>query len=166
MCACVRFVCHYSVSIPGIEDLCFPESTTSLGKVSEGDESRMRCALIEVIESRASPSDVFLFLVTREDRSVLYGVCMIQNEILAEWPDLHADLDLSHFKSSYVSAPRAYCVVSHYPFFDLHLKLIRALIGTPTVCEARCEGRERRQEREKRGDMRQEREERRDRRQE
>ena len=60
------------------------------------------------------------------DNMPLYGVCCYMDEIVHRPPSILKDVypDSTAPLSRYlVSAPRCYCLLTHYPFFSLHLKV-------------------------------------------
>lgn len=58
----------------------------------------------------------------------LYGCCWYVREMLHRPPYLARQQYRScraPFRQCMIAAPRCYCLLSHYPFFDLHFKVSR-----------------------------------------
>lgn len=66
------------------------------------------------------------------DNFPLYGVCWYVREMLHRPPSLARSRYRSSrapFRSCMISAPRCYCLLSHYPFFDLHFRVRAGACG-------------------------------------
>lgn len=56
----------------------------------------------------------------------LFGVCCCSLESVHRPPHLarhHYPSCRAPFRSCMIAAPRVYCLLSHYPFFDLHFQV-------------------------------------------
>ena len=56
----------------------------------------------------------------------LFGVCSVVPEVLHRPPHLARHRYPSckaPFRSCMIAAPRCYCMLSHYPFFELHFQV-------------------------------------------
>ncbi|XP_050365548.1 uncharacterized protein LOC126784096 [Argentina anserina] len=75
----------------------------------------------------------FIFSLKVADNATLYGVCLHVSEIVQRPPAIlgitsplpHSSGGLFRFL---VSAPRCYCVLSKYPFFELHYEMLNSII--------------------------------------
>ena len=80
------------------------------------------------------------------DNMPLYGVCCVMDEIAARPPSLarEAGAAIGPRASRYlVAAPRCYCLLTHYPFFMLHLKASATYFvafTTDGVSSGSCQG--------------------------
>jgi hypothetical protein len=72
----------------------------------------------------------FVFLLKVADNVTLYGVCVLVHEMVQRPPGVLAmSMAFSPAPppplSKYlVSAPRCYCILTQYPFFDLHFEVL------------------------------------------
>ena len=60
------------------------------------------------------------------DNMPLYGVCCYMDELVHRPPAILRSLFPEHnapLNRYLVAAPRCYCLLTHYPFFSLHLKV-------------------------------------------
>lgn len=73
------------------------------------------------------------------DNMPLYGICCYMDELVHRPPAILSDL--FHMPSPpltryLVSAPRCYCMLTHYPFFSLHFKVrVAQLIPPIPICD-------------------------------
>jgi hypothetical protein len=66
----------------------------------------------------------------------LYGCCWYVREMLHRAPYLARTRFRScraPFRQCMIAAPRCYCLLSHYPFFELHFR-VRGVSGVPGTC--------------------------------
>jgi hypothetical protein len=97
-------------------------------------------ALNEVIYSQPHQTQgdhSFVFLMRVADGPAaaprpLYGVCCYMRELVHRPPALAraafpgCDAPLSRYM---VAAPRCYCLLTHYPFFALHFRVLQTILG-------------------------------------
>lgn len=61
----------------------------------------------------------------------LYGCCWYVREMLHRPPYLarqHYRSCRAPYRQCMIAAPRCYCLLSHYPFFDLHFRVSEAVV--------------------------------------
>jgi hypothetical protein len=93
-------------------------------------------ALAEVVcgqpaATREDHSFVFLLKVADGARP-LYGVCALAAELVHRPPALGRTTTTPPpppLRRYLVAAPRCYCLLSHHPFFELHFRVLQALLG-------------------------------------
>jgi hypothetical protein len=92
-------------------------------------------ALNEVIYSQSyqtSDTQSFVFTLKGSSQQTLYAVCCYVKELLHRPPTMarsaypECTAPLSRYM---VVAPRCYCLVSRYPFFSLHFRVLSTLLG-------------------------------------
>ncbi|KAK9834290.1 hypothetical protein WJX81_004017 [Elliptochloris bilobata] len=113
---------------PDAAAFCFPhgvqpallERTPSLSALNE-----LVCSQAHTASDAAS----FIFTMKVADDLPLYGVCCYMDELVARPPSvLRAPGDAApELPQFLVSAPRCYCLLTHYPFFPLHMKVLHLL---------------------------------------
>jgi hypothetical protein len=104
--------------------LCFPA-----GVAPEKLRRSPSCsALDEVVLGRRvdGAEQCFVFRLKAAGNFPLYGVCWHVREMLHRAPGLAGGryrACRAPFRSCMIAAPRCYCLVTHYPFFDLHFRV-------------------------------------------
>ncbi|GIL81434.1 hypothetical protein Vretimale_989 [Volvox reticuliferus] len=112
-------------------DLCFPHRVTPV----KLRRSPSMSSLHEVVYGRhaaARDDQCFIFLLKVGTNLPLYGICCAVPEVLHRPPHLARHLYPTcrmPFRSVMIAAPRVYCLLSHYPFFDLHFQVLNVLLG-------------------------------------
>ncbi|GLC38217.1 hypothetical protein PLESTB_001086800 [Pleodorina starrii] len=112
-------------------DLCFPHKVAPV----KLRRSPSLSSLHEVVYGRhaaARDDQCFIFLLKVGTSLPLYGVCCAVPEVLHRPPHLARHLFPAcrmPFRSVMISAPRVYCLLSHYPFFDLHFQVLNVILG-------------------------------------
>ncbi|KAF6252579.1 hypothetical protein COO60DRAFT_515548 [Scenedesmus sp. NREL 46B-D3] len=79
----------------------------------------------------------FVFMIKVADNFPLYGCCWYVHEMLHRPPYLARGRYRSchaPFRQCMIAAPRCYCLLSRYPFFELHFRVSRS-----ARCSACCE---------------------------
>eukprot|EP00899_Mesostigma_viride_P012489 jgi/Mesvir1/21240/Mv06672-RA.1 len=80
----------------------------------------------------------YIFLLQSGESAPLYGVCMVVNEMLNHPPGVARPKDAlkdtscasSMPLSRYlVASPRCYCLLTYYPFFDLHFEVLASILA-------------------------------------
>ncbi|GLI61000.1 hypothetical protein VaNZ11_003258 [Volvox africanus] len=112
-------------------DLCFPHRVTPV----KLRRSPSMSSLHEVVYGRhaaARDDQCFIFLLKVGTNLPLYGICCAVSEVLHRPPHLARHLYPTcrmPFRSVMIAAPRVYCLLSHYPFFDLHFQVLNVILG-------------------------------------
>jgi len=122
-------VYHYPdtpVGIPGVEDFCFP---TGVG-MEVMKPTTCQSNLMEMRHNQEylkHPERSFVFLLTNEDSTVYYGICIHKKELLEDAP-FYMDGPLIPEKF-HASTMRCYCLITKYPFFRLHLDFLQSVFA-------------------------------------
>ncbi|KAG2488060.1 hypothetical protein HYH03_013364 [Edaphochlamys debaryana] len=112
-------------------DLCFPHKVSPYRL----RRSPSMSSLHEVVYGRQAASrddQCFIFLLKVGTSLPLYGICCAVPEMLHRPPHLARHLYpacRAPFRSVMIAAPRVYCLLSHYPFFDLHFQVLNVILG-------------------------------------
>jgi len=125
---------HYPTSnpvmIPGLADFCFPSGIqpTKLRKTKSNSN------LLQVLYSQSynhEQDNAFVFMLTTIEKELLYGVCVVKHESVRHKPSFFPPADEAEQSSdgpADVAAPRCYCLVTRFPFLELHFDLIYSLL--------------------------------------
>jgi hypothetical protein len=128
------------ISIPKIAGFCFPHGITPT-KVPRKDFTEDQLLKILFISNHEEhPENHFVFLLTTEDEQVVYGVCIVKDEIIngatiekwdtrKEYPSYAQLVNSSSEGSNLVFSPRCYCLISRYPFFRLHFAVLNDILA-------------------------------------
>ncbi|EFJ52381.1 hypothetical protein VOLCADRAFT_103040 [Volvox carteri f. nagariensis] len=112
-------------------DMCFPHKVTPV----KLRRSPSLSSLHEVVYGRnaaARDDQCFIFLLKVGTNLPLYGICCAVPEVLHRPPHLARHMFPAcrmPFRSVMIAAPRVYCLLSHYPFFDLHFQVLNVILG-------------------------------------
>ena len=70
------------------------------------------------------------------DNLPLYGVCCYMDELVARPPSVLRAMGepAPQLPQFLVAAPRCYCLLTHYPFFPLHMKARQPVQGRVYPC--------------------------------
>ena len=116
-----------------VENFCFPSGiepslvrrTPSLSSIMEvvfGDSYRI-----------SANAQHHIFVLASESQAPTYGVCITENELVHILPQVVAGRKAKrqpHPPSKFwVTAPRCYCLLSPYPFFDLHFHTLTSILA-------------------------------------
>lgn len=119
---------------------CFPEGVRIKKLKRTASNSRINEVRYSGLGVLEDPSRSFTFMLTGLDE-VLYGVCVHSEEMCDEVPSVCSSKDeplrarrptnavVPANSAPAVSALRCYCLMTRFPFFDLHFKFLYALLG-------------------------------------
>lgn len=130
---------------------CFPEGLRVRRLKRTASNSRVNEVRYSNLRKLEAPNASFTFLLTGQDL-VMYGVCVLSDELVDEPPSVCAANNTSNNNSNstvegrvragsvrqsmlpgapplYACAPRCYCLVSRFPFFKLHFDFIYMLLA-------------------------------------
>lgn len=113
-----------------IKGLCFPHNVAP----AKLKRTPSLSSLNEVIYGKQLVRDdqCFVFFLKVDGTFPMYGLCCYINEVLHRPPYLarhHYPNFKAPFRQCLIAAPRCYCLLSHYPFFELHFQVLQVLLG-------------------------------------
>ncbi|GAQ83578.1 DENN domain containing protein [Klebsormidium nitens] len=117
------------LALKDLPGFCFPNGVQA--RVMERTPSMSE--LNEVIYGQSyqkKDDQSFVFLLKVADNVTLYGVCVLVHEMVQRPPGVLAmsmafsPAPPTPLSKYLVSAPRCYCILTQYPFFDLHFEVL------------------------------------------
>ncbi|KAL6052934.1 DENN (AEX3) domain containing protein [Balamuthia mandrillaris] len=118
------------VQIPGLAEFCFPAGPQK--KVLKKTASNSNLFKIFYNQSHVNhPERSYVFLLTTTVKELLYGICVVNIESIEHKPSFILPKEgetKPTVEGLSAVAPRCYCFVSRFPFFQLHFDVLYAIL--------------------------------------
>eukprot|EP01102_Stenamoeba_stenopodia_P010547 TRINITY_DN3193_c0_g1_i1.p1 TRINITY_DN3193_c0_g1~~TRINITY_DN3193_c0_g1_i1.p1 ORF type:complete len:745 (-),score=145.87 TRINITY_DN3193_c0_g1_i1:41-2275(-) len=118
-----------------IAQFCFPEGITPLCTMhSDSSQGAMsppiRKALFTPLSDLEKSDNSFVFLLNTGEY-VLYGMCVIHNEVVKNPPSFMPKKGNNGMKDDDCNfiAPRCYCIISRFPYFSTHFSVLYSVLA-------------------------------------
>jgi hypothetical protein len=131
------------VEIEGIASFCFPSGVETRLVPKTRSASELKSLVFGSLSQLESTENSFIFLIT--DERLLYGTCVLVNEVLEEPCSLlgtaptptesvakghrQGDIVTTTKSKNVVVTKRCYCILSRFPFFSLHFEVLYSFLA-------------------------------------
>jgi hypothetical protein len=113
-----------------LSSLCFPHKVSPTRLKRTPSWSNLQQVVFEKQGDREQHG--FVFMLKAGEGLPLYGICIHTQEVLHRPPFIaahHYPACKGPFRQCMISAPRCYCLLSRYPFFALHFRVLGGVLA-------------------------------------
>eukprot|EP01101_Sappina_pedata_P006860 TRINITY_DN3513_c0_g1_i1.p1 TRINITY_DN3513_c0_g1~~TRINITY_DN3513_c0_g1_i1.p1 ORF type:complete len:771 (+),score=140.42 TRINITY_DN3513_c0_g1_i1:27-2315(+) len=126
-----------------IPDFCFPQGVQTRDIPITRSQSSLNSLIFGQMDRLEDTENSFIFLI-HSGETIYYGMCVLKEEILDTMPSfIRSKSPFSSGNSAFKNmrnleamkkktvtvGPRCYCLISRYPFFNLHFSVLYSILG-------------------------------------
>ncbi|KAL6056310.1 putative GTPase activating protein [Balamuthia mandrillaris] len=125
----VQFLYPEGIALPNplVAQFCFPGGVKPSYIPRSDSMTAYNTIMYSALAELEQSSHSYVFTITGSD-VLLYGICVSKNELLTSYPSFFKKTKKRR-SDKLLAAPRCYCLLSRFPFFQLHFEILYSILA-------------------------------------